>query len=242
MNRTRPVLLVVMITGLVAFLATACSGDTIVNSSTTTIAGINVNGSGRAFGTPDIVFLQLGVNLERPSVAQARQDAAGAMEAVIQALQSNGVDEDDIQTSQFSIHPQYDFNGRTQTIIGYGVTNVVTAKLTDIESAGQVIDAAAAAGGDAVVVQSISFAIDDPRELQAQARADAMAQARARAGELADHGNVDLGRLLSITEGYQTVQPFAADARLALAQEAATPIMSGELEVVINVNVLYAIE
>jgi uncharacterized protein YggE len=69
-----------------------------------------------------------------------------------------------------------------------------------------------------------------------------MAQARQRAEELAGHAGVRLVRPITITEGYQNVLPLAADARLAASQEASTPIQSGELEVIVNVNVLYAIE
>jgi uncharacterized protein YggE len=234
--------LALFLSGLVALFAVACSGDTIVNSSTTTVAGITVNGTGRAFGTPDVVYLQLGVNLERTSVAEARDAAASAMQAVIDSLRRNGIAENDIQTSQFSIQPQYDFAGRVQTLRGYRVTNVVTAKISQIATAGKVIDDAAAAGGNAVVVQSINFAIDDPTELQEQARAEAMSQARQRAEELADHADVRLVRPITISEGYQQAVPLAApEARLA-AQDAATPIQSGELEVIVNVSVLYAIE
>jgi hypothetical protein len=245
MKLSRSFRVVALAGAIVALLSVACGeGDTIVNSSTTTVAGINVNGTGRAFGTPDVVFLQLGVDLERASVAEAREAAASAMQAVIDSLRGNGVAERDIQTSQFSVQPQYDFLGRTQTLRAYRVTNVVTAKITQIETAGKVIDDAAAAGGNAVVVQSINFSIDDPTELQEQARADAMAQARQRAEELAGHAGVRLVRPITITEGYQNVIPIAEAAIAAprTGPDVATPIQSGELEVIVNVNVLYAIE
>jgi uncharacterized protein YggE len=235
--------LLTTVSGLAALLAVACSGDTIVNPATTA-EGISVQGSGRASGTPDVVFLQLGVNLERATVSEAREAAASAMQAVIDSLRRNGIAERDIQTSQFSVQPQYDFSTRVQTLRGYRVTNVVTAKITQIATASKAIDDAAAAGGNAAIVQSIDFSIDDPTELQEQARADAMAQARQRAAELADHAGVRILRPISINENYQTVIPQAQTVARTQAPGAdvATPIQAGELEVLVFVSVVYAIE
>ena len=242
MKPNRALVTVVLVLGLGGLLAAACgSGDTIVNSSTTTQIGISISGVGRAVGNPDIVFLTLGVNLERETVAAAREDAASAMRGVIASLRSNGVDEDDIQTTQFSIQPQYNFSNRIQTLRGYRVTNVVNAKITEVDTAGEVIDGAATAGGGAVVVQSIRFAIDDPTELQKQARKAAVAEAKARAEELADHAGVKLGRPVSITDGFPSVLPQAFVDRAELAVET-TPIQAGELEITVSVNILYAIE
>ena len=92
--------------GLASAALIACQGDTIVNSSMSTAAGINVDGTGTASGTPDTVFLTLGVNVENATVAGAREAAASAMQGVINSLKGNGVADKDIQTTQFSVSPQ----------------------------------------------------------------------------------------------------------------------------------------
>ena len=92
--------------GLASAALIACQGDTIVNSSMSTAAGINVDGTGKASGTPDTVFLTLGVNVENATVAGAREAAASAMQGVINSLKGNGVADKDIQTTQFSVSPQ----------------------------------------------------------------------------------------------------------------------------------------
>jgi uncharacterized protein YggE len=242
MKRTRPLVMLVLAVGLTSLFGLACTGDTVVNSSGVP-SGISVEGSGRASGTPDIVFLQLGVNLERGTVAEAREAAASAMQAVIDTLRRNGVAERDIQTSRFTVNPQYDFSSRSQVVRAYRVTNVVTAKITQLESASKAIDDAATAGGDAVIVQSVSFQIEDPSELQQQARVEAMQQARERADELAALGGVEIGKTISISEHFQTVVPQSQGGIVApRTGDSSTPIQSGELEVIVSVNVLYAIE
>ena len=238
-------LVVALGAGLLALLATACGGgDTIVTANSTETTGISVSGEGHAVGVPDIVLLDLGAEFESGSVAEAREGAASAMQQVIDSLRSNGIADRDIQTTQFSIAPQYDYTGRSQVLRGYRVTNVVHAKLRDVEAASRTIDDAAAAGGNAVVVRTIAFSIDDTTELERQAREAAVNDARERAQQLASHAGVDLGPPVSIVESRNNggVPYPAARTMLQSAADTATPIQAGELEVTISVNITYALK
>ncbi|MCJ7514636.1 MAG: SIMPL domain-containing protein, partial [Dehalococcoidia bacterium] len=112
--------------------------------------GLWVNGEGKSKAAPDVVLLSLGIEAESKTVARAQQDAAVAMDAVIKALKSNGVADKDIQTQRFSISPvtQWIEDQQRQIITGYRVTNVVIAKIRQVDKAGPVIDAVADAGGN----------------------------------------------------------------------------------------------
>jgi uncharacterized protein YggE len=227
-------------------LATACgdSGDTYVQTGNAPVTGINAIGTGEAFGEPDVLVVNVGVSAERASIAEAREAAAGAQRGVVDALKRNGVAEKDIQTVQFSVNPQYDFRGGNQQIIGYQVSNVVTAKVRDLAKAGATIDAAIEAGGNDAVVQGVQFGIDDPSELQKQAREQAVKEAREQAQQLADNAGVKLGKLLSISESSGSI-PIAADVIRAPATGDASiesPIETGQLTVRITVVVLYAVD
>lgn len=228
-------------------LGAACSGgDTIVQSGAPQM-GVSATGTGTAVGEPDVMLLMVGVSAERDSIDAAREAASSAQTAVIDALMANGVEEEDIQTVQFNVSPQYDFRDPDgeRRITGYVVSNVVSAKVRDLERAGDVIDAATQAGGDDAVVQGVSFTIDDPTELRAQAREEAVNNARAQAEQLASNAGESLGQLLSISESGGFVPFF--DARgvpsgVGGDVQEATPIQPGQLEVTVTVNVLYAIE
>ena len=227
---------------LLALGAVACGDrDTIVQGNGQQ-TGINVSGVGRVFGSPDIALLNLGVRVEAETVAEAREQAAEAQTAIIDSLTANGVEERDIQTQQFSVQPQYDFPDRVQTIRGYEVRNILNVKVRDLDSTSQVLDDATAAGGNAVQVNGINFTIDDPSALEAEARELAVQDARSRAEDLAGHSGAQVGALVSISEftnfglGGEFARSVSQDAG------ASTPIMSGELEVVVNVNVVYSID
>ncbi len=226
-----------------AVVASACTEETVVQPSQQ-LTGLSVSGEGKVTGSPDVAVVTLGVWHESKTVAEAREAAAGSMTAMIDALKSNGVDEKDIQTTQFYIDPQYDYDDGRQTLRGYRVTNIVAAKIRDIDKTGDVIDAAVAAGGDDTQVQSLSFTIDDPSDLQAEARELAMKDAKEKAEALAKAGGISLGKPLSVSEstyGYPPPIPYAA-ADFAGAETKETPIQPGQLDVTVQVSVLYEIK
>ena len=182
------------VVAVVALVAVACGGgDTIVNPGSSAVTGISVSGTGRATAEPDLVHLELGIEVERSTVAAAREDAAASQQAILDALQANGVDEDDIQTVQLSVGTRYDYSSDNERVLrGYNVSNVVSITLRGVEGASAVIDAAIAAGGNNVIVRDIAFAIEDPTELREAARRDAVEDARERASQLAEAAGIKL--------------------------------------------------
>lgn len=206
--------------------------------------GLSVSGEGRASAAPDVAVLGLGVSAKASTVGAANSQAQQAMTALLDSLEANGVQEKDIQTTSFSIHPEYDYRNDEQVLTGYRVSHMLQVKVRDIDKAGEVIDDAVEAGGDLLQVQSISFTIDDTTALSSQAREEAMADAQAKAEELATLAGVTLGDPTYITESTSTPysQPYY-DGRFGYAAEAeaVTEISVGELEVVVYVNITYAI-
>jgi uncharacterized protein YggE len=208
--------------------------------------GLSVSGEGRASAAPDVAVLGLGVSAKAATVKEANSQAQEAMSDLLESLEDNGVQEKDIQTSQFSVYPEYDYRNNEQVLTGYRVTHMLQVKVRDIDKAGEVIDDAVEAGGDLLQVQSISFTIDDTTALRSEARGEAVADAQTKADELATLAGVSLGKPTYISESISTPyypQPYY-DRGLGYAMEAepVTEISAGELEVVVTVYMTYAIE
>jgi uncharacterized protein YggE len=207
--------------------------------------GLSVSGEGRASAAPDVAVLGLGVSAKASTVGAANSQAQEAMTALLDALEANGVQEKDIQTTSLSIQPEYDYRNDEQVLTGYRVSHMLQVKVRDIDRAGEVIDDAVQAGGDLLQVQSISFTIDDTTALSSEARQKAVADAQAKAEELASLAGVTLGDPTYITESTSTPysQPYY-DRSVAYSAEAApaTEISLGELEVVVSVNITYGID
>ena len=233
---------------LLILTITACDVNIAseVLSSSAVDRTIHVIGSGSVTGEPDIATLDLGVSVEKETVAEAREEAASAMTALINSLQANNVAEKDIKTENFSIYPQYDYTDDGRVLRGYRVNNTVRAKVRDLATLSDVIDGAAGAGGDSIVINSIQFMIDDTAPLQTQARSLAVKDAEAKAQTLAKASGVRLGEPVTITESTYFEGPpipFAtADVAFDDAARASTPIAPGELTVTVTVSVVYEIE
>ena len=134
---------------------------------------------------------------------------------------------------------------RERVIIGYEVSNQLTVKIRDLDSVGGVIDQVTEAGGDLIRFQSIKFSIEDSDALQDRARADAIEDVMAKAEQVAGLTGVKLGKLIRITDTGAPPPPFESLERsvfAATAQGEPTPIMTGELEIVVTVQALYGIE
>jgi len=234
--------LLAVLLGLAA-LAVACTTENIKVQPPAQVQGISVSGTGEASGAPDLALVELGVSAEGKTVKEARDTAATAMNDVLDALKGDDVAEKDVQTRQFRIEPEYQYPDGKQELIGFRVTNIVEAKVRDLDRVGEVIDDVAKAGGDIVQIQGLSFTIEKPEDLRAQARQEAMADARARAEGLAELAGVKLGKPISVTES--AVAPptaFREAAPMGQGGGEATPIQAGELEVSVTVDVLFAIE
>jgi uncharacterized protein YggE len=209
--------------------------------------GIWVNGEGKVTAVPDVAILSLGVEAQASSVEDAQAQASAAMDKVMDALKDNGVADKDIQTRYFNIQKvtRWDNERSEEIILGYRVNNTVTAKIRDVENAGTVIDAVAAAGGDYTRINSIGFTVDDPAPYKEQAREKAVADAAAKARQLADAAGIKLGGPIYITESSYVPSPIYRDAGVkaeGTAPAVETPISVGEMEITTSVQIAYDID
>jgi uncharacterized protein YggE len=205
---------------------------------------ISVNGEGRVSLAPDVVMMSVGVDERNADLNVAQTAADEKMDAIIDALRANGVAEADIQTGNYSIYAERDYEREGQPVTGYVVSHTVTAKVRDIDNAGNVIAAAIDAGANNV--GGIWFALDDPAAAIQQARELAVADAEAKATELARLANATLGPIQVISEGYSPSSPAvpfdgAGMAYDEAARSSAPTINPGQTEVVLTVYVTYAI-
>jgi uncharacterized protein len=197
---------------------------------------ITVVGSGEVKVTPDQATVQIGVQTEGATSSEAMSANNTQMTALIERLKQLGIAEKDIQTSNFSISPTYNNDGRT--ITGYQTSNMVSVTIRDIAQTGELLDQVVQAGAN--MVWGISFGIGDPQAQQAAARDAAIADARVRAEAMAKAAQGSVGQVLTITESIGSVpQPLmmAGNARAEAAD--AAPIATGEQTVTAQVQITY---
>ena len=210
--------------------------------------GLWVSGLGKAAAAPDIVILTIGVESQQKTVAQAQKGAVEAMNSIMQVLKGSGIADKDIQTSQYNIQQvtRWDDKQNTYEVIGYKVSNIVNAKIRNIEKAGSIIDNAAASGGDLIRINGISFSVDDPTPFYKIAREKAVLYAMEKAKQMAQLSGVKLGKLLYLTESNSYIPPIR-DNYMKFADSAAmapspTPISAGELEFQVDVQMVFQMD
>lgn len=212
---------------------------------------ISVVGVGTVKTAPDMATINLTVLREAKTAKEALENNNQAMTDVLGAMKKFGIEDKDLQTSNFSINPRYVYpkqaNGVQQQprIVGYQVSNSLTVRILDLEQVGGILDRSITLG----VNQggNIVFGNSDIAELQMQARAIAMKNALKKAGVLTEAAGVEVGDIKQINENSSQARPQPimraemAMARMA-ADSAPVPIAGGENAYRVTVNVTFEIE
>lgn len=212
---------------------------------------ITLTGTGTVRAAPDMATINTGVTTQAQTAREALDANTEAMGALIAALREAGLDDDDIQTTDFTVSPQYvysdgrDDNGYSlpPRIEGYQVSNAVTIAVHDLDNLGAVLDRAVSVGAN--TVNGISFSVEDPAELYRKARGLAFEDAHDKALTYAEAAGVRLGDLEEIREmpmnnGPQPMmRAMAMD--VAVAQSAPVPVEAGNLTFTVTATVSWDI-
>ncbi|MBM3230764.1 SIMPL domain-containing protein [Candidatus Peregrinibacteria bacterium] len=208
---------------------------------------ISVQGDGKVQAMPDIASLSFGVTTGRqPTAEAAMKMLTQKMTKVIDSVKAVGIEEKDVYTQYLSLNPSYDWQDGRQVDRGFEASQSLTVKVRDLAKITEVLDSAVKSGANQA--GSVSFTIDDPELLQAQAREEAIKDAKARAELLAKDLGVKLGELQGFYEntgGYP--MPYMERAVMMDASVGkggggmAPPIPSGEQEINVSVNLTYRI-
>lgn len=205
---------------------------------------IVVTGEGEVTAKPDQARLSAGVVSQAQTATAALSANTAAMNRVFAALKQAGIADNKIQTSNFSVSPQYPpyrpNDPQPRTITGYQVSNQVSVTVDDLAKVGPILDALVKSGANESY--GLSFSIADPKPFAKQARAAAVADALDKAKTLADAAGLTLGPVLSIQEGGVVVPGPRFMALAAREAAPAPPIAEGEETVRDNVTITYAIQ
>jgi hypothetical protein len=208
-----------------------------------TINTISFSGEGKVLAKPDVAVVDFSIVTE-VATSKAAQDANSARsQKAVDFLKKQKVDEKDIKTISYNISPKYSYpRNEAPRIEGYRVDQTVRVKIRDLGNVSPILDGIVAAGVNQV--NNLSFEIDEPEKLKAEARAEAIADAKKKAGELKDQIGVKLGRIVNFSEG---VSGYPMPVYGAMALEKAgggggPSVPSGENEITVNVTITYQIK
>ena len=199
---------------------------------------MTVTGNGEIDAQPDYVEIQIEVRTQGEDVSQAQQQNAAIMNRVINSLLALNIPRENIQTTVYTISPNYDYIEGRQVFRGYEVQNAITVKITDISQAGLVIDTAIQNGANHV--SAIQFKIEDSDAYYQTALNLALVNAIAKAKSMADTMHVPLQPIpIEIMEESQNVTPILYKSVQLSNQELSTPIEQGRITITASVRVKF---
>ncbi|MCM3757621.1 SIMPL domain-containing protein [Sporosarcina aquimarina] len=196
-----------------------------------------VTGTGNVTGEPDLVTIQLGITTHSEQLADAQAENTKRSQSVIDRLTTLGIPNNEIQTSSYTVSPQYDYIEGQQLFRNYEVQHQLRVTARDIPSIGEIIDGAVQSG--ATDVSSIQFSIENSSGLYEQALSKAVGNAQAHAQALAQAADVVLNHVpVNIQEAVQSeARPFTVQ----MAKMSAAPrIEPGTLDIQATVTVTYS--
>lgn len=227
---------------LLGALVSACGPTTVYTQSEPPMRTITVTGTGMVTLTPDVAYIYIGVETADASATKAMDDNNVQAQAVIDAIKSFGVEDRDIQTTNFSIYPEPVFDDNYNQIgVTYVVDNTVYVTVRDLGILGELLDGAFRAGANQIY--SISFDVADKTEAVSQARLAAVENARRQADELAAATGVTIGNVQTIAYYDTTPSPIYYAARSADVTNyaASVPVEAGSMQIVTTVTIVYEI-
>lgn len=206
---------------------------------------VMINGVGRASGNNDIAMTTIGYSNLDKDVSKAQIDNKKVMDQIMADVKKMGVEEKDLQTN-YTIYPEYEYlSDRGSILKGYRVSNQLTIKIRDLNKITEVLGLAGKYG--ATEINGLTFTIDDPENLKAQARVKAVNDAKTKAEYLAQSLGVRLGRIVSYNEYENTAYDYPVMAKnytMGAAEGgggAPEAVATGSKDVSMNVNVTYEI-
>jgi len=248
--------------GIIGILVAALSAWNFVGAygkqiEPSSFRSFNVSGEGEVVAVPDVAQFSFTVLTEGGTdIASLQEENTTKMNRAIEYVKGQGVDSKDIRTEGYNVNPRYQYYDCSRPIykseaepcppaeiVGYTIRQTVSVKIRDFSNIGGLLSGVVEEGAN--TVSQLNFTIDDPTEVENEARAEAILKAQEKAEAIAEAGGFSLGQLLSIQEGgsgyYVPQYRMESMDAAGMGGGAAPSIEPGSQEVSISVTLTYEI-
>lgn len=211
---------------------------------------ISVSASSDIKIAPDVATINLGVESLKPTALEAEGDASERIDLITNKLIELGIEESQISTSNYSIYPSYNWKNDERYLEGYNVYIMLSVSGVEIDKVADILSQSVKVGAN--TIDGVSYECSTYDEVYAEALSEAINIAKNKAEKMAEASGSSLGKVISITEGYQNTnyrytQKSMYDMALnssfdGAESEGSFDFMSGEIEISAEVSVNYEIK
>lgn len=212
---------------------------------------ISVSGTATTTIKPDLLNVQFGVEVQKPTAKEALDANSEMMNKVVDAIKGAGITESEISTAQFSIYPVYESYQEKETgiykqkLTGYNVSNIIKVKTTKLDLVSNIIDAAVAEGVNRVDTVFFSLSPDKQKSLSDDLLSQAIENARSRAEKaLTPLDYQIIGVKAVVLDSVSSPPPmpyYYAKAEGAMDSVSSTPVFSSDQDVSTSASVIFLI-
>jgi len=213
---------------------------------------ITVQWEWKVFVEPDIMYVDLWVESQSKRSQDAQQEVDESIATIKDILLTDGVVAKDIQSTNISLQTNYNRDSWKREFDWYIATHSLRIIFRDVYATWttQTIDRLTT-NVDWLMIQNVSFDLEDKTEAFSSARTHAVQKAKQKAQELTKETWMSLGRVVTLNEwyGYSPIpnpmvntysQSF--DSSMWGWVEVWTSISAGQLQLVRTVNITYEIK
>ena len=193
----------------------------------------------------DLVTISIGVQSSNKSATDAVISNSKIANEIISNLTANGVKENEISTSQYTIQPNYNYSdtGNIINTTGFTVANILTIQSSNFNNISLWIDSAVSAGAN--TINSVDFRVSDQslESVRNTLIEQAIVNAKLKADIAASAVGANIVGIKSISIIADGLNPMPFDEQLIQkafnSEVSSTPIIPGEQEVRITVQMAY---
>ena len=231
---------------VVLTIALALVGEVaLASASTAATSGryITVSAEGTVKVIPDAVRLNATVSVVLGTSTEALAATSTSSAAVRAALVANGVATKDIATQSLTIYPEYSYTqDKSPVIIGYRSSQSFDIVIHNAKSAGVVVDAVVAAGGNQLQVNGVTPFVVDSTNATSSARTNAVKKAKVKASSYASLLGEKLGKVNYLSENSSpTLSPLPMTYAAAPSGAGATQVDLGQQDVTVSITIQWAL-
>lgn len=206
-------------------------------------AQVCVSGEGKIKTRPDQAIINIAIESKGAKAADVKKENDAATDKVLQFIKTMKIPSEEVLTQNVSLNTNYDYGKKKHT---YLATQSISIQLKDLSKYAELSARLVDAGVNRI--DNVEFKSSKIKALQSEARKLAVIDAKAKATDYVTALGQKMGKAILITDNSQANYPMPMYKNLSAmsmadgAQVQAETIAIGEIEVIANVSVCFALD
>ena len=205
---------------------------------------VQVAASGEVKAKPDHMVLNVSIQATERTLVKAKAEVDKGFSQAMKAASSLGIPEKDIEAARIHNYPQYRWHDGSRTYQGEQVTRDMHITLRNMDQYGELVHKLMK--DNRIQVNNTEFRFSNRTKLEHQALKQALLAAKQKATLMANTMDMQLGRVLVMTEGHSQIPTpmyrMEAMAMAAAPKEKAAPMLVQEQTISSRVEVRFRLK